>query len=982
MPKQFFRNPINEIATIKFNFVYGLNDKAVGPFLNSEKDTFVHNRKFYRSILEQIPTASNDFIKDDPRGKKTNYKPMEHLIHYWDFDGWGNYIYTLYMYAGTSEDGIHKAEYDKELARNEISIEFLCTIFESEKSDEYSLFKYDKDTGRILNKNEIELLENYGIIKSITSNSRKDKKYYEIRVTKIHINDTLKQSQELEELKEMLCFFSKVAPLSPIGFSILQRLSGEQTRIPIIVRGQSPFLPLKQENIYRCLLAITNGLYIEYYTGETINKYKEVQKDKKREKQWIETKVTATVKPVDIMFDNHFLYEKNRNVYLCVEDNTGKRLWCPVPDNVLLKLIPSKSKHGKLNKHVKSEHTHPVHVYRYTIALLFNGDTEGYIKSKAVRVWKPVSAEENNLKRINRRIPYYPDKDTWEIFRCTYLISSREKNEFERYMKSFGDFVYDISLALEEGSAEDKQFIDIEFKKDNTKNYWYSLCTPYNSLEFFNAFRKKSSKIQSCSNTISSLTIIELYWLEFIMKKYPRFCLVFLSENCENSVYDKILEGLREEIEKRETEYCSSKTFRNIFWRDKKCRLESYFDTKIKDLGGRNEALKYRRIYQGIKEQKLFCETLNSKYFLEKKIVPYALNFHVDDYLLAARGKKAMSVMAYSMIEKRTIVVLFENFDAADSMPFSCYKFSQADIWYHIIAYYVRTQASVLKKFDLQKRNTADRKQSKHMRLLSIEQLYRIKYEECEKVFERIPGGRELRSDAFEKIYEAVKPGEDTISPNLQELQKNGEELFSEEELFYRINILEVFYQIDRFNKDDMKSLLRTLYEIQKKEEYENAANMVNQLLFCLIMGNSRSVRDVKNSIEGIGGEEFQKYDKFSFDFIKEIADTLENNLPRLNEISYTNSVLKRKQVEFRLRKDAKVNEDTLEFIYEYFRGYNCLAKSDDKGNIIFKVEYERFHFRKIHEILLALNDTVEVIKPDEVAVIIKKRVKNKEKIG
>lgn len=60
---------------------------------------------------------------------------------------------------------------------------------------------------------------------------------------------------------------------------------------------------------------------------------------------------------------------------------------------------------------------------------------------------------------------------------------------------------------------------------------------------------------------------------------------------------------------------------------------------------------------------------------------------------------------------------------------------------------------------------------------------------------------------------------------------------------------------------------------------------------------------------------------------------------------------------------------DHIVTIYDYFRNFNCIGKYDYIDGVgeeyIFKVQYEGFQYRKIHEIVLALQKWIDVPSKD-----------------
>ncbi|MCI6004674.1 MAG: hypothetical protein SOY73_14875 [Blautia sp.] len=386
MEKRFFLNPVKHSEMIKYNLVYGLSADATKELLKQEKDTLVHYRGFLSGIFDDIPMAESEYTRKNGKGRKSN--PIaDHMVHYWNADTWKNQIYSLYLYGVTRSD-----------PENEI-IEAYCRNLQLPEWTAKKELDYREDS------EAKEMLENLGILRK--DDSKK----------KILVRKEFSASEDcLDRLKEMICFFNSFAPLSPLGFSILQRMSGNKIKIPFFVKGQSPFRTLRQENVYRCLLAITNHFFIEC-------------EDK------------HLVQPVNLEFADHFLHEKNCNVYVYVKDREGKYTRCPVPDNILLKLVKTKKKENDSNITVNcrewsSKNENEYGIYRIT--LLVNTITRDYLLEKACRIWTPELIETDD-KDVLREIPYYPKDSLWKTMTLKYHVCFQEYEDNEINELPFDD---------------------------------------------------------------------------------------------------------------------------------------------------------------------------------------------------------------------------------------------------------------------------------------------------------------------------------------------------------------------------------------------------------------------------------------------------------------------------------------------------------------------------------------------------------------
>jgi len=106
------------------------------------------------------------------------------------------------------------------------------------------------------------------------------------------------------------------------------------------------------------------------------------------------------------------------------------------------------------------------------------------------------------------------------------------------------------------------------------------------------------------------------------------------------------------------------------------------------------------------------------------------------------------------------------------------------------------------------------------------------------------------------------------------------------------------------------------------------------------------------------------------------------------NEAVFSNE-LKKCIVKFRLKKGF-FTEKNLDVLYDYFREFHCYGqykKEDDKkgrvrDEVLFSVEYPRFEFRRVHQILLALTSMIDfdTVWPDETRNVLTQRLEGKEK--
>ena len=101
------------------------------------------------------------------------------------------------------------------------------------------------------------------------------------------------------------------------------------------------------------------------------------------------------------------------------------------------------------------------------------------------------------------------------------------------------------------------------------------------------------------------------------------------------------------------------------------------------------------------------------------------------------------------------------------------------------------------------------------------------------------------------------------------------------------------------------------------------------------------------------------------------------------NEAVFCNE-LKKCIVKFRLKKGC-FTEKNLDILYDYFREFHCFGQYKEeagKDEVLFSVEYPRFEFRRVHQILLALTSMIDfdTVWPEETKKVLQKRLEGKEK--
>lgn len=317
-----------------------------------------------------------------------------------------------------------------------------------------------------------------------------------------------------------------------------------------------------------------------------------------------------------------------------------------------------------------------------------------------------------------------------------------------------------------------------------------------------------------------------------------------------------------------------------------------------------------------------FCSTVFAKFLA-------AVHFY--HYLKVRNSvKERASDLEIPQFSSEVSVYLGELCEEQKNRP---YKDEEADIWYHLIAYGVRTNQKMFHQFQLPElRKELTRSTSKEERLEKLGEVFCIKFHECESFFQKVEGGETLKSYAFQKIYNAVREHQ-----NIHELRINGVELFCEEELLYKIRVLNTLHGIMDFRGSKwswMRKFLRKVNESCKSGTEEQIRKITYQILLNMIMGNVQMVQELMEEIElnheyVKGYLEKIKINEQKTEMLRNLIMSFKEELPRMNEFSYTNSILKKNRIEFCLK--GKPVPGNLEMIYEYFRGFNCRGRKKEE---------------------------------------------------
>ena len=182
-----------------------------------------------------------------------------------------------------------------------------------------------------------------------------------------------------------ISFLDKFVPLSVLGYLLRQRIIKEDRKLeplPIIIRGLSPFIGLRYENIYRSVKAASEKVPIKIG-------------DKK-------------IYEPEIWVSGQSFIARNEDIYI------------------------SESRERQLKAENEGS------IYQIEVYFFWNSDTE-YIEKRICECWIPIKTFYEKEK-LDYESPYYTNPRKWNVKKATYHIPEGEWSEFERWCDSFGDF--------------------------------------------------------------------------------------------------------------------------------------------------------------------------------------------------------------------------------------------------------------------------------------------------------------------------------------------------------------------------------------------------------------------------------------------------------------------------------------------------------------------------------------------------------------
>lgn len=838
---------------------------------------------------------------------------------------------------------------------NELWYNIIFTLYYKNTAEEDDDFEYYSNTAEKNDSSKsIKIIKNFGLITQFIKNFGGGRNIYSFLGT-----------------------MDKIAPFSTIGFWLCLRLRAylcDQNRtqkcidndtlpqpFPILFHGSNPRLGGLQDILYQI------SCFIQEHKKVYINNVGPFELER-------------------IVYEDISLMQEKNNPYIvatCEYKSEMKKVKIYVKGDMDLQTYDSQWGKEKL-KSIKTLETAEkdknkevtIHIYEkefyYDLYLITNRKniTGDYLEKKVLSEGKWY--DENAVRETNYGIitakeklnysgfKYYSyGEKQWDIILFHFCIKEKDAESFERWVDSFGDFAY-CKRNKEAGkdNVERGEILDniyVEFRDNNstrTRNK-----RNFKNAPLYTLLNKQTNYKNLNSHSVSFL---ELNWLMYTLCRYPNFSSVFLHTSIKNdseaygnlrtvrNIYNFVVQVHNEII----TRYKESKEINPFF--------HSYGENKIPELNNRlceegkieNELKEVRKKIKGFLDeysveidinavrdlyQNHISRMYNAVTGIMKKnyyqckndgrihnaVLPYAIDFDVITYDESGKG---ILVMAFDLIQKRVVAVPFNNFQFKKSENGIDgeirYSYGKYDKLYYF--------CSCIVKLYLQNPKAANM-------ILDI----LLKKELSNKILKLDDDDTDISSlpDDMKELYNnSIKQWDDYgrrsgASDRKKDLDCNGVALFTQKEFDHK--------------KMVWKAMLY-FYEQNLLDEIcgEKYALLNDELCRELIIGNaSKTIRKLlkRRLIKDIPGE---------------IKDILKEGI--LNEIQYINSVLKIHELVFQLR-DGCFQLDHIVIIYDYFRNFNCAGRFDGK-NYIFKIQYEGFQYRKIHEILLSLHKWIEVL--------------------
>lgn len=359
---------------------------------------------------------------------------------------------------------------------------------------------------------------------------------------------------EKTDIYAYLSIMDKFMPFSTLGFWLYLRMYDKPGNAPVIFHGQNPRLGGLQDILYQISFAI----------------------QKKRE---VYINNTGPFKFQKIVYEDISLMQKDNNLYIVAtayyngNDNQVFKIY--IQGDMDLKTGNSVTKVNSLDKAEAMETVKILsykNTYNYNFYLISNENdiTNDYLMDKIEHEGKwfdenAYGTGQKLKKDIKYNFKYYNYGSKWDVFSFKFNIKKRDKESFERWADSFGNFaIWEING---EQDSDEELYLYFSINTDTRiRNMEDERCINYccTDMDFTECEHCKIKEMEAYENTFPTLlmeensysnlfkknkfvSILELNWLLYAMKKYPNFSKVFLcmEKTGDNGKFDLDKAGKR-----------------------------------------------------------------------------------------------------------------------------------------------------------------------------------------------------------------------------------------------------------------------------------------------------------------------------------------------------------------------------------------------------------------------------------------------------
>lgn len=756
--------------------------------------------------------------------------------------------------------------------------------------------------------------------------------------------------QEVFEKADIVNYFSmmdKLMPFSTLGFWLYLRYQPYTEEkgflpAPVVFHGKNPRLGGLQDILYQISFAIQRQLKVY------INKI-------------------GPFKLKKIIYEDISLIQEKNNPYIVAETryngNRQQEIKIYIQGDMDLKICEiTDNKYESLDKAEKSGAVKVLYckdAIRYHFYLISNKEdiTNDYLLNKVEQEGRWFDADAyGTIKKLTKakKLDYdfkyynYGGKKNWDVFLFDFCVKKKEQASFERWADSFGNFAvleeignkpapeelylyFPINTNTKARYIENERCMECgDFQAHNFINC--EKCDIWKDIEYEHKFPTLLMEENSYRNLNNEqISMLELQWFLYAVKRCPNFTKVFLCAskmdgrgNLDLSQAGKCIEkGISciQRYMKKEGDYSYCERAENN-------PFPAFKNEAVPDLNS-SHCEKFHAVMEGIKRKYYYqCDKQSDNTGIGKhnEILPYAVSFDTVNY--NPDTEKGISIMAYDLVQKRVIAVPFKNFTYGKSEGESDgiieYRYRKYDKLYYFCSYFYKLYQ-------------ADEKNACMMaELITHKPFPKGIYDETRDVNFKDELKRIKRPDICLLFENSINPWldyaensrADTNQPFHMEhdLKNNGISLFTEKEISYKRMV--------------GKTILYFL-------SYEKQLYVLMNDSIC------------KELISGDTSEAMQLFIQSMIKQDINLGSFWDKEVEILNEIQYINSVLKIHELVFCLKKENP-DPDDIVLIYDYFRNYNCAGR-ENQGRYYFKVQFEGFEYRKIHEILLSLNSMIEI---------------------